>query len=345
MSVNTKSSGSLMQNLNAFLNSLQRVENKVNYDDVEEMKQLLKRYDVVLNSSINETDSINKYQEFYFGLFEFAENKKKEIKDFEEKGAILLSYENHGYYHSIVKKMKENTNQIIDCINRIVERIRDLKITQYFNAIEQLDRMKVDRYQNEDHTIKKELQRIEFDDAEMNIINNSMGMLKQWSCKNTFKIIFDSKVDGDGDNYVLHDRVMNRRNLYFIISDNKGNIYGGYVGNKIHKSGSYSSHHDKSFIRDKNAFVFSLIRNGEDKNTQYFMRQNEDRAFILNNDSDSRLFTFGIDVHVYPIGIEKSRNFCNNNCYFNFNTEDKALTDLLSPKYFEVHRIIVIQMN
>ncbi|KAL7721483.1 TLDc domain-containing protein [Entamoeba marina] len=113
--------------------------------------------------------------------------------------------------------------------------------------------MKVERYDIVKQPTKqvKIQQPIKTNDNEMDIINNSMNILKQWSNKNTFNIIFDSRVDGDGWNNVLYNRVLNECNLYFISFDGDNNVYGGYLNTKIDKSTS-------GYISDRNSFVFSL---------------------------------------------------------------------------------------
>ncbi|KAL7715465.1 TLDc domain-containing protein [Entamoeba marina] len=185
--------------------------------------------------------------------------------------------------------------------------------------------------------MKNSLKEIE---NEVNIINNSMNVLKQWSNKNTSNVIFDSDIDGNGNKNVLHDKVLNKSNLYFIHFDSDNNVCGGYISTKIDKSDGW--------IFDKNSFVFSLIRNGKVNNKRYFLKQNTSRAFILFNDHPGdQLYQFGNDIIVWNVGIDRScctDNF--NYCWYDYKNDKKPLSDTTSPPdRFVVQRIVVVEMN
>ncbi|KAL7717070.1 TLDc domain-containing protein [Entamoeba marina] len=163
-----------------------------------------------------------------------------------------------------------------------------------------------------------------------------INVLKEWSNKGTFNIIFDTDENGDGDNLVLHNTVMGKSNLYFIIFDDKQNVFGGYVSKKINRSGFAP-------IYDNNAFLFSLIRNGKTVNEKYVIKQNcSNYAFMLCNLPDGRLYTFGKhDASIKRIGDNQS--------YCRFDEYDyyykKPFFDIIQTDQFGAKRIIIIQMN
>ncbi|KAL7722954.1 hypothetical protein QTN25_000540 [Entamoeba marina] len=355
-------------------NTLNQSEKEVNTTEVEQVKELLEKYDIVLKDDIDEKDLILKYESFYGQLKEFIFNKKEEIVNVEVMINNLSGLAYGSQFANILNKKKENTNQIIDCGNRIVERIREIETTIYNNRIKDLNNMKVERL----HELKqvKVQQQIDVNDNEMNIIINSINLLKQWSNQNTYNIIFDSKIDGDGwtDN-ILHDRVFNRSNVYFITFDTNNNVFGCFITKKIDKSCSYKSeerkkttyygitqtHHDTllekffnkeeidkpiEYIRDENAFVFSLIRDGKVKNTKYLLKYYSNHSVfrLHTNDNRCRLYQLNTDINVNRIGDKMS--WCQFSDY-DYNEEQHPLIDIPNGtnNYFEAKRIIVMQMN
>ncbi|KAL7721687.1 TLDc domain-containing protein [Entamoeba marina] len=142
---------------------------------------------------------------------------------------------------------------------------------------------------------------------------DSISSLKNWSNKDTFNVIFDSDIHGDGwSNNVLRDTVYRRSNLYFITFDINNNVFGGYLNKTINTIGCG--------IEDDNSFVFSLIRNG------------------------GCLYAFGDDIHVQRINNDESYCKCD---YYDYNNEQNPLINIITPPYqtFQTTRIIVIEMN
>ncbi|KAL7713664.1 TLDc domain-containing protein [Entamoeba marina] len=177
-----------------------------------------------------------------------------------------------------------------------------------------------------------------------------MNILKEWSTKTKINVIFDSDIDGDASNNVLHDIVLNKNNLYFIHFDSVGNIFGGYVSSKIDKScdGDETGYDSVPYcIYDENAFIFLLMNNGKKDKQRYFIKQGcEDEAFLLwFDDLDGALYTFGWDLFVSKIGSVKSLFFGGSNLKYNYNNDVNPFTGIVNTETFEVYRIMVIQMN
>ncbi|KAL7720408.1 TLDc domain-containing protein [Entamoeba marina] len=159
----------------------------------------------------------------------------------------------------------------------------------------------------------------------------SFNKLKEWSGKQKCSIIFDSKIDGDGGNNVLMNKVMNKQNLYFISFDNQNNVFGGYVDTIINKTGDW--------ITDPNAFVFSLIRNGKMKNIKYEIKNSQYAFYSLSNDNQLYGIGGGHDIGIWKIG--DSNSYCNPHSY-EYNGEQHPIVDKFN---FTTKRILVIQMN
>ncbi|KAL7717068.1 TLDc domain-containing protein [Entamoeba marina] len=193
-------------------------------------------------------------------------------------------------------------------------------------------------------------------DKEMDIINKHMNTLKYWSKKSTSNVLFDSKVDGDGTNNELYDKVFNKSNLYFISFDENNNVYGGYINTKIDKSGNDTSNL-RYYINDENAFVFSLIKDGEVNKKRYYIKKGKKSAFLLfnyeldswldNANPDGALYRFGNDI--ISCDISDNYSWCTDGMdkysYYYYYNDDNPFTDVTAPETFKVRRIIVLKMK
>ncbi|KAL7714086.1 TLDc domain-containing protein [Entamoeba marina] len=168
----------------------------------------------------------------------------------------------------------------------------------------------------------------------------STTKLKEWCKKDTFTILYDSDIHGCINKNDFLQRVINKRNMYFIHFDYNQNIFGGYVGENVDKIGLD--------ITDKNAFIFSLVRNGKIKNVKYKIQyQKISKAFYLYK-SGNFLYDFGGGFDIKISGILKKTCWCNSisksNAYV-YHDEKYPLTDENYPKEFELQRILIIQMS
>ncbi|KAL7719088.1 TLDc domain-containing protein [Entamoeba marina] len=322
--------GDLTKMMKKMVDSLKEVGKEVNETEVEEVDKLLEKNDKELVEDIEEKELIVKYETFYDQLHKFVENKNREIVDVENSIKVLSGFAPDENFEKVLIKKKDNINKVINCVNRIVERIRDLETTIYNNRMKQLDEMKKPIFGDGDSQIKiiRGLYPI---DIEMSFINDSIENLKQWSEMNTHQVIFDSKVDGDGyTNNVLCDRVYGRSKLYFITFDGNGNVFGGYVSVNI----------DKAYvgIQDNKSFLCSIVRNGQKSNGKYPIQPNYvNNAFTLCcNNPDAILYKFGSNFVVYKIG-GNAQSICNSNEF--------SGNQFVNNNNYKAQRLIVLQMK
>ncbi|KAL7715601.1 TLDc domain-containing protein [Entamoeba marina] len=174
---------------------------------------------------------------------------------------------------------------------------------------------------------------------ELKQFNNSVNALLEWSGKDSFIILFDSDLDGDGKK-ILSKKVINKKNLYFISFDNENNIFGGYMNEIIYDT-------DCS-IGDPNAFIFSLIRNGTVINKKYSIMKSEERRVLNVRSYSNILYQFGFgcyylqsDIIATSINYE-SRYYCLPTSY-KYNEEQQPLRDC--SNLYSMTRILVLEMD
>ncbi|KAL7719161.1 TLDc domain-containing protein [Entamoeba marina] len=344
-----------MNSANEMIKEIKKAENPVN-ENVE-IKYDLNKYDEILEGD-DDNVVFERYATLYDKLHKTIVDKRLAI----QKGGEAISKLNEimnflqklttNDINSIVNKEKDNANKLILKLNRLVDEMIKKK-DEIYNKNENLINQKIKEeaakrkldYDSE----KDDLLQMKFDcykpstqfpnDKEMQQLEESMSYLKEWSGKQNYSIIFDSNKDGDGSNGVLKNKVFNKQNLYFISFDDSNNVFGGYVAQQINKTGG--------FINDPNSFVFSLLRNGVEKNKHYLIQPGkENEAFYLSN-AGSMLYVFGKSGKYNNIRIHKiktTESLCDP-CYYQYNGEQKPLVDKEYPNKFTTKRVVVLEME
>ena len=124
-----------------------------------------------------------------------------------------------------------------------------------------------------------------------------------------------------------------------VVEDERKNKFGGYLSSQIQKV--------ETWLKDSNAFLFSLKSNGRVKGMRKFEIKDSQYAFYLPNKSKEVLFGFGGSWSGYDLCVNKedkkstSRCSQHNSC-FNYH----GLSNVLCGKEnFIPQRIVVIQMK
>ena len=93
---------------------------------------------------------------------------------------------------------------------------------------------------------------------------NELIQIKQWTNKSFSGIVFDSNRDDWSDKTSVFDRIIfNRSHLLFVIEDEEGNRFGGYVDAVIDNYQLIENEYlVGESVTDPKAFVFTLKSNG-----------------------------------------------------------------------------------
>ncbi|KAL7714397.1 hypothetical protein QTN25_008054 [Entamoeba marina] len=122
----------------------------------------------------------------------------------------------------------------------------------------------------------------------------------------SFEILIDTNTPGfDGDKFC--DDVMNKSHVYFVFFDEEKNVAGAYMDVEIKDTDGTDG------ITDKNAFLFSILRNGCSKYKVYPIKEdwaNCSCSFRSKNQNEEPYFLveFGDDLKIYFGNKEKYGN-------------------------------------
>ncbi|KAL7714384.1 TLDc domain-containing protein [Entamoeba marina] len=285
--------------------------------------------------------------------YETLQQKLSEFQIIKKDEVIKKCQDNFNMLKNVVKQMDElskfinqiTTNEQLDeVINREIilnERIKVTKndlVDKIFERKQIIFNKEINDKKNTMHQKCDTIEETYFKDKEIqeNIIP-STNKLKEWSGKQNCSVIFDSKIDGDGGNNVLMNKVIDKKNLYFISFDYENNVFGGYVDTIINKTNSW--------IINPNSFTFSLMRNRKMKNEQYKIKNDyKQDAFQLYSNYDY-LYAFGNhSPDIFVTKIDNSNSYCGSNSY-EHKDDQKPFRDNKYPTTFETKRILVIQMS
>ncbi|KAL7715609.1 TLDc domain-containing protein [Entamoeba marina] len=330
--INNKPFINLRNDMDEIINQFKSIENDVNQDVYE--KYQLNQYEQIIEG--NDENVLQQYKTWYEQLEKVVINKNNAIQQSNESinqiiGIIeyIKKLTDTNYLQSIVNKEMNNANIMINYLNQIVDKIREKETIQNKREKQEFEEKKTKEQYIEEIKFKKDIGLEQF--------NMSIQSLFEWSGKQNYNIIFDSDLDGDGKG-VLENKVIHKRNLYFISFDNENNIFGGYVDTIINKTGR---------ITDPNAFVFSLIKNGKMKNIKYNIKNNQQKNVFCLNSNYVYLYLFGRydgegrDILTPKIGFN-SEYICKPVCY-EYNGEQQPLRN--NTRYYTMKRILVLEMN
>ncbi|KAL7712291.1 TLDc domain-containing protein [Entamoeba marina] len=335
----------LTRNLNDFLAMLNEVRGTTEYDP--RIVRILNESNQPLNGTDEEV--LKKYETWYDQLAEYSINKEKVLKNFQDNIILIQNAAKQILKMNNILDSEERIGEIIlketlmkDRINFILNSFVDkiIEKTKIIND-KKIERKKI-IYDKEVFDLGNELRK-KYDTIEViyekdpEVRNLSpFDKLREWSKKQNCSVLFDSKIDGDGGNDVLLNKVINKRNLYFISFDNENNVFGGYVDTIINKT--------NSFITDPNAFTFSLMRNNDKKNNKYEIKNNNQQyAFYLFSNKDD-MYGFGGGNAIHVGKINNSNSYCTSYS-FEYTGDQHPFVDKNYPTQFAMKRILVIQMS
>ncbi|EKE42376.1 hypothetical protein ENU1_023160 [Entamoeba nuttalli P19] len=163
--------------------------------------------------------------------------------------------------------------------------------------------------------------------------------LRQLSNLNNAQILFDSRLENWRKNEsIFNEKIIGRNNIFILIHDMEGNIFGGYIKTKINK--------ECEWIKDEEAFIFSLESNGRIMTPKSFpiKKDKSQYAILLFSKDFDYLFQIGFGYDIVVTKQNHSNNFLSgvNETSFEYG---KLKYPLCGSKTFIVSRIIAIEMN
>lgn len=165
----------------------------------------------------------------------------------------------------------------------------------------------------------------------------SIESIENWTHKKIKSIIFDSDEDNWDSGREFSNYIIGKSNLLFMIDDVQNNRFGGYISSQIIKADTY--------IKDPNAFIFSLRSNKRLPCPTKFGINNPDDAFISITTHERYIFAFGGGYDI-KLDSKKTSYMGNSNpCSYNFGANKNALYGKTYPDRFTPKRWVVYQME
>lgn len=169
------------------------------------------------------------------------------------------------------------------------------------------------------------------------IKENSIEMIENWTGKKIVSMIFDSDVDNWDTGKDFSNYIIGKSNLLFMINDEQNNRFGGYISSQITKPDTY--------IKDSQAFIFSLNSNGRLSTPTKFGINSPSSAFISITNHERYILAFGGG---YDLKLDKkSTSYMSNSnpSSYNFGQNNNALYGKTYPDRFTPKRWLVYQMK
>ena len=118
--------------------------------------------------------------------------------------------------------------------------------------------------------------------------------ISKWTGKTFKEIVFDSSIDTINHYETdFQNKVLNRKNLVFLIQSKDNDLFGEYLSQPIHHYG------ENAWVEDENAFVFSF--KDDQPNKYSIKKERKHLAFKLYSKYAHGLFSFGF----YDVFIRK----------------------------------------
>ena len=248
--------------------------------------------------------------------------------------------------------MKEFQETVLNFQKEIKE--QEKNVEELNKTIENLDKIKELEFKKESKEERKEIEILQYDYKEFeydifeydffgqkyNLNFLEKNQIKKWTNMKCGNIIFDSNIHKwEIGNSEFDKKILNKRNLLFLIGIEDVIKFGAFIKNKIYHH-AYIPEDDphEVFGTDcENSFLFAFNDNKpiiEDDIEKYWRRGD---AFCLWNEEDDELFSF---IWMLKIGKKGCRS------YFNDKDLEKLFIGEKGDDYvFYPERILVIQME
>ncbi|BFU21952.1 predicted protein [Entamoeba histolytica] len=290
---------------------------------------------------------IEKSQETINKIKTITDKMEKILKECNNDGEIQSKTRNEvieNIIHIEEMNMKDKTKELEEEINKIKTKFNKKKEEwekQYSDYFLMKKRKEEERRQQQEERVRREPE-LRLQRKAMKETMEEMRQIEEWTNRKIGNIICESDVDNwNKDTSVFDQRIKNKEHIIFIIEDEDGNKFGGYVNEKIDKVGAFIN----GFIKDSKSFVFSLESKGRMKGIMKLESYEENCIFLLCSQRYDWLFKFerGNDVCVYKEN-DKTKSCCKQNS-FEYNGISNALCGKELPKYFTPKHFIVIEMK
>ncbi|ELP94621.1 hypothetical protein EIN_498110 [Entamoeba invadens IP1] len=173
------------------------------------------------------------------------------------------------------------------------------------------------------------------------IIQSNISTLKRWTPFESFERIYDSKSDKSMKSFV--SAVMNKEDVYVIVHDTRGNVFGGYTKKPIVNFADQTGNTDNF---DDNHYIFVLLRNGKDTQPKMFTPSRRRAGFYVYTQG---IYWFDMGNHDGRLSIATPgyNGSYNRNLNLGYTIDDETAIngDTTLFQIYTVARIIVLKIT
>ena len=323
-----------------------------------------------IESEITKAENmLDRFQEMYIRNTLVLKNCSELVSSIDEMKETLQKFISEREAEGNDIGMKNNN--IIEMLKELCNKEMNIILEPFLNEIEKIKgefQERKDGWDDFHIDTSKYIEKKELEEK-IEIINNSMtneeiNKIEEWTNMNITELVFDSDNDDwTQENGVFNEKIVGKEKLVFLITDNIGNKFGGFVNEKIVK--------ENQWISDPNAFLFSLKknrnnnRNNDENNNNNNQEQNENnneenemkkfdvndpqKVFYLWKKESTQMFGFGsgIDIGIYKKSNKES-SWCNQSSERTFNYQQMHNIFIENNDDFSVftpERICVFRME
>ena len=253
---------------------------------------------------------LDRYQEMHLRNQKVITNCSELINSLDEVKDILQQFLTERKHEG--NQIGIKNNQLIDFLKYLSNKQMNIILNPFLKEIESIKEKFQERRESwNDLQIDTSIyiENNKNDENKLQLVHNSLSndelnQIEEWTEMKIIEILFDSENDDwTEENGVFNERIIGEDKLIFIIKDNQGNTFGGFVNERIVQ--------ENKWISDPNAFLFSLKRLNNLQMTKYDVND-PTKVFYLWKKQSTQMCAFGsgIDIGIYKKTYKES-SWCN----------------------------------
>ena len=174
----------------------------------------------------------------------------------------------------------------------------------------------------------------------VSFVNDHMSVLRDWTGKNTFSLLYNSDIDGTY-NGILVEKIQNHPNLLFLLEDEENKVFGGFT---------YKPMIVDNCNQDDKCFLFTFNKDGGNEAMKYknasslglFVCNPSVCLYDLHDDEDGSCLYLS---YYFQSGLYVCKPHCNESCCYSDGFDGMNECSLNGKKKFYVKKALIYCCN